>query len=161
MLAHRQMDMLRWPAEATKRKSSQAYSYPNKKAGFIIWNEREFYVTSVFVAVVFFIIYLFIEDDDDDNDNEEDIEEEGEVSDEDMNAEDDIDEEEKSDEEEDEEGDDEDEEAHADLLKVAVDCFIAVKAWVQLELGPGNANIEEILGMLRFIPGYDDAAKAK
>lgn len=128
-----------------KRKSSRAYSYPNKEAGFIIRNEREFNVISVFAAVVFFLIYLFTEDDDDDNDNEEDREEEGEVSDEDRNAEDDTDEEEQSDdEEEDEEGDDEDEEAHG----AVVDCFIAVKAWAEIELGPGNANIEEILGML-------------
>lgn len=116
-----------------KRKSTQACSYPNKKHGFVIKNEWECFVICVFAAVVLILIYLFTEED------EEEDEEEG-----------------------DDEDEDEDKEARADLIKVTVDCFIATKAWAELELGPGNTNIEEILGMLRLVPGYDEAAvKAK
>lgn len=63
--------------------------------------------------------------------------------------------------EEDEEDHEEDEEARAHLLKAVVDCFKATKAWAELQLGPGNTNIEQILGLLRFVPGYDEAVKAK
>ncbi|CAL4903731.1 unnamed protein product [Urochloa decumbens] len=60
-----------------------------------------------------------------------------------------------------EEEEDEDDESHAELLKVTVDCFIAAKAWAELKLGTENANIKQILGMLRFLPGYDEAVKAR
>ncbi|TKW25140.1 hypothetical protein SEVIR_3G096300v4 [Setaria viridis] len=133
-----------------KRKSSQACSYR-----FIIRNERECYVISVFAAVVFLLVYLFTEYDDEEESDEEDGEEEGERCEEDGKEEDE--EEEGNDEGEEEE----DGEAHAELLKVTVDCFIATKAWAELELGSGNANIKEIVGMLRFIPGYDEAVKAR
>ena len=57
----------------------------------------------------------------------------------------------------DEEESDEEEEEEYELLKVTVDCFLAAKAWAERKLGPGNANIEHILGMLRFLPGYEEA----
>lgn len=62
---------------------------------------------------------------------------------------------------EDEDEYDEDKEARADLFKAVVDCFIAMKAWAELELGPGNSYIKKIFGMLRFVPGYNEAVKAK
>ena len=61
----------------------------------------------------------------------------------------------------DEEESDEEEEEEYELLKVTVDCCIAAKAWAERQLGPGNANIEKILGMLRFLPGYEEAVRAR
>ena len=61
----------------------------------------------------------------------------------------------------DEEESDEEEEEEYELLKVTVDCCIAAKAWAERQLGPGNANIEHILGMLRFLPGYEEAVRAR
>jgi len=61
----------------------------------------------------------------------------------------------------DEEESDEEEEEEYELLKVTVDCCIAAKAWAERQLGPGNANIEKILGMLQSLPGYEEAVRAR
>ena len=50
-----------------------------------------------------------------------------------------------------EEGDDEgeeeedDDEAHAELLEVTVDCFLAAKAWAERELGQGMQTLNKFL----------------
>ncbi|PUZ63310.1 hypothetical protein GQ55_3G057700 [Panicum hallii var. hallii] len=137
-----------------KRKSSRACSYLNKKDGLVLRNARERYVISVFAAVVFMLIYIYLyQDDEEEESDEEDGEEEGEVE----GGDGEEEEEEEEDEGEGEEEEEDDDEAHAELLEVTADCFIAAKAWAERELGPGNANIEQILGLLRFLPGYEEA----
>ncbi|KAL6641729.1 hypothetical protein ACP70R_019910 [Stipagrostis hirtigluma subsp. patula] len=153
-------------SRVNKRKSSRACQYPNKKGGFVITKAWEHFVVCAFAAIAFMVIYVFTEEDEEEveeggGEEGEEEEEDGEDEEEDESQEDD---EEEGDEEE-EEGEEEDGDDRAELLEVTVDCFIAAKNWAECQLGPGNANIEKILCMLRSffqtVPGYEEAVKAK
>ena len=166
MRARARMEMVSRPAGTTKESLLGHVHTPNKKDGLVLRNARERYVISVFALVVLLLIYIFTKDDEEENDEEgiiieiirtvSKIKQDGdEVEEGEAEGEDGEEEEEEGDDEGEEEEDDD--EAHAELLEVTVDCFLAAKAWAERKLGPGNANIEHILGMLRFLPGYEEA----